>query len=88
MQTVIHREDVKAAIRIKHGSLESFADAHDLTSQSVRDLLRGKSNRAKAHVASLLGVDPDQLTITDHSTDVDSSSTGSNASHRLNAAAR
>lgn len=88
MSVTIHREKVKAAIRIKHGSLEAFAEANDLTSQSVRDLLRGQSNRAKAAVANLLGVQPDQLVITKQSTNVEASSTGKAASHRLIAEAR
>lgn len=88
MSVVMHREAVKAAIRIKHGSLAAFADAHELTTQSVRDLLRGQSNRAKASVAKLLGVNPDQLVITTHSTNVEGSSSSRRPSHRLNAEAR
>lgn len=88
MSVTMHREAVKAEIRIRFGSLEGFALANGLKSQSVRDLLRGQSDRAKPAVARLLGIDADQLTITDGSTDVESSSTGTAALHRQNAGGR
>lgn len=55
---------MKAALRKRFGSLNAFQDARGLTGQQVRDLLRGKSNAAKAAVAAELGVAPDHLNIT------------------------
>lgn len=62
--TQMHREDVKALLRKRYGSIERFSAAKDLASQAVRDLLRGKSRRALAAVAAEIGVAPDQLVIT------------------------
>ncbi|MHA3840422.1 helix-turn-helix domain-containing protein [Sphingomonas aestuarii] len=81
----LHREVVKAEIRIKHGSIEAFADANNLKSQVVRDLLRGQSAAAKQAVADLLGVDADQLVIVRDSTHVERSSKRKSRPHRLNA---
>jgi lambda repressor-like predicted transcriptional regulator len=84
----LHREVVKAEIRMRHGSIEAFAEAHGLKSQVVRDLLRGQSAAAKEAVADLLGVDAEHLIITRDSTHVERSSTTGKRSHRLNAGAR
>jgi len=83
----IHPEAVKAAIRMRYGTLAAFAATHRLEAQAVRDLLRGVSATAKPHVAELLGVDPDHLTIS-RSTDVEMDSKPGGAAHRLNAGGR
>ncbi len=62
-KTTIHKEDVKAIIRKRYGSLEAFASARGVKSQAVRDLLRGKARGPIAEVADELGCDPDQLQI-------------------------
>lgn len=62
--TEIHREDLKALLRKRYGSLEAFQLRKGLTGQQVRDLLRGKSSAALAAVAAELNIDPDHLTIT------------------------
>jgi lambda repressor-like predicted transcriptional regulator len=84
----MHPEAVKAAIRMRHGTLAAFAAVHRLEAQAVRDLLRGMSSTAKPYVAELLGVEPDQLVISRDSTDVELHSAGSKRSHRLNAEGR
>jgi len=62
--TTIHREDVKAVLRKRYGSIENYAMLTGIESQAVRDLLRGKSNAAKAAIAEELGVEADHLIIT------------------------
>ena len=62
-KTVMHKEDVKAVLRKRYGSLEAFATARGVKSQAVRDLLRGKARGAVAEVAKELGLKPDQLKI-------------------------
>lgn len=87
--TIMHREDVKAELRKRFGSLEQFAAARDLLPQQVRDLLRGKSNAAKAAVAIELGIDPDQLVITSDNLPVcGTHSNGCSTAHRLNGDAK
>ena len=58
---MVHPETAKAAIRIKHGTVEAFATFAGLKPQAVRDFLRGTSGRARPAVAELLGIDPDHL---------------------------
>lgn len=84
----MHPEAVKAAIRMRHGTLAAFAAIHKLEAQAVRDLLRGMSTTAKPHVAELLGVEADQLVISRNSTGVESLSKTQPSAHRLNAEAR
>lgn len=84
----MHPEAVKAAIRMRHGTLAAFAAMHRLEAQAVRDLLRGMSSTAKPHVAELLGIEPDQLVISRDSTDVEFHSALTSSAHRLNAGAR
>lgn len=86
MSVVIHREHVKAAIRVRHGSLEAFAEAADLKSQQVRDTLRGTSSSAIAAIATLLGTDAHHLKIVRGSTMVEGDNTPRSAPHRLNSA--
>lgn len=84
----IHREDVKAELRKRFGSLEAFCEARGLESQQVRDLLRGKSSTARAAVANELGIDPDHFVITSGKLPIcgDDSDGLANA-HRLSGAA-
>jgi len=87
--TIIHREDVKAILRKRYGSVEAFQEAQGLEGQQVRDLLRGRSAAARVAVAKELGVDPDQLVITSGAVPLCGahSKRRSNA-HRLNEAAQ
>lgn len=47
----LHREDIKAILRKRHGTMQAFADACGLKSQAIADFLRG---RTSAHVADLV----------------------------------
>jgi len=51
-QSPIHREVIKAAIRIRFGSLSAFENAHGLPMSSVKDLLRGRTSRRTAEVVA------------------------------------
>lgn len=87
--TTIHREDVKAALRKRHGTLEAFQEAAGLTGQQIRDLLRGKSKVALAAVAKELGLDPNHLIITGGAIPVCGTHSNETASaHRLNAGSK
>ena len=44
MITGIHREDVKAAIRKRYGTIKAFTRAHGLAPTSVTDLFRGRTS--------------------------------------------
>ena len=87
MNTIIHREDVKAAIRKHHGTLEAFQQANGLKGQAVRDFLRGKSSAARSAVAKLLGVDPDHLVVTSERVPDCGTSSESASAHGLNSKA-
>jgi lambda repressor-like predicted transcriptional regulator len=84
----MHPEAVKAAIRMRHGTLAAFAASHRLEAQAVRDLLRGMSSTAKPYVEQLLGIEPDHLVISRDSTVVESHSKVVAPSHRLIGAAK
>lgn len=60
---VMEPEDVKAALRKQFGSMENFAGQAGVSSQQVRDLLRGKSAAAHSLVATTLGFEPDLFVI-------------------------
>lgn len=79
----MHREDVKAALRKRFGSVAAFERANDLPEKSVTDFLRGyKSARVERAVTDAIS---ESSTIqSEHS---DDSATG-RTSHRLNAGAR
>lgn len=52
----IHRETLKAELRIRHGSLRAFEEKRNLTPDSVRDVLRGRASRhAETAIAAELG---------------------------------
>lgn len=87
-EVTMHPEAVKAAIRMKHGTIEEFAAVSGVKAQAVRDFLRGTSKRAKSVVADLLEINPDHLIVSRDSTKVELSSTVGSAPHRLNAEAR
>ncbi len=57
-----HKEDIKAAIRKRYGSVVEFERAHNLPVNSVRDVLRGRAvtNTARA-IARELGMTTEQL---------------------------
>lgn len=57
-----HKEDIKAQIRKRYGSVVAFEKAHNLPVHSVRDVLRGRAvtNTARA-IARELGMTTEQL---------------------------
>lgn len=57
MTRTLHREDIKAGIRKRYGSMSAFERAKGLPNGSARDVLRGKSVSGTATViADELGV--------------------------------
>lgn len=55
-QHAVHKETMKAQIRIRHGSLRAFELKHELAADSVRDVLRGRASRhAEIAIAEELG---------------------------------
>ena len=64
-KTQVHKEDVKAALRKKYGSVEAAQAAMGFAGTQLRDLLRGRRSRpVHEAVAKELGYDPDHLEIT------------------------
>lgn len=59
----VHKEDIKALLRKRYGSIGAFQKARGLVGQQVRDLMRGKSNAAREAIADELGIDPQHLVI-------------------------
>ena len=45
----VHKEDIKAEIRKRFGSLAAFEASRGLPSQSARDVLRGRAVAQTAH---------------------------------------
>ena len=89
----MHKEDIKAAIRRKHGTVMAFEQAHGLPLGSVKDVLRGRSSaRTEGAIAAVLklpmhSVFPRRYGLTDSSTKRDDSPQ-KRAAHRLSAEAR
>lgn len=86
LSSTLHREDIKSALRKRHGTLQRFADVRGLTKQGVADFLRG---RTSARVAEAIE-DELQLALSDgeiQSIKLDDSAETSPV-HRLNAGAR
>ncbi|MBY0306427.1 MAG: helix-turn-helix domain-containing protein [Sphingomonas sp.] len=85
----VHKEDVKAVLRKRYGSIDAFQDAKGLSGQQVRDLMRGKSSAAREAVAQELGVDADHLVITSGKLPVSGNDSGKKAgAHRKSAGAQ
>lgn len=96
----MHREDIKAALRKRHGTVRAFELARKLPDRSVRDVLRG---RAVAQTEQALSTElgkplhvlfPLRYEAPDASQGDDSSPTGDDSrgsttrAHRLSAGAR
>ena len=57
-KALIHKEDVKAALRKRYRSLAAFERAQCLPAESVADVLRGRSVKRTAQaIADALGVE-------------------------------
>ncbi|PZO04020.1 MAG: hypothetical protein DCF29_11070 [Alphaproteobacteria bacterium] len=51
----MHKETIKAEIRMKHGTVAAFEEAEGLPEGSVKDVLRGRSSaRTEGAIANLL----------------------------------
>lgn len=84
----LHPHYVRGILRMRYGTMEKFSQSHGLKQYALRDFLRGRSSTAKAAVAQELGVKPDQLTISENSTNVELHSRRAKRSHRQNAEVR
>lgn len=79
----MHREDIKAALRKRFGSVAAFERARDLPEKSVTDLLRGyRSARVERAVVDAIS------TPFDDQSECSGNTSNGRASHRLNAEAR
>jgi len=83
-EAVFHPEQVRAILRMRYSTLENFAAAKGIKSQSVRDFLRGKSRSAVKYIEQELGVEPGHLKLSKESTNVDTDTKQSGRVHRLN----
>lgn len=85
----MHPEDIKAAIRKRHGTMAEFERARGLAKRSVTDVLRGKPSRptAKAIAAEVGHKLEDLFPGNPQSAFADNSSETSDA-HRQNAEAK
>lgn len=55
--TTLHREEIKAQLRMRFGTIEAFEQARHLPARSVKDVLRGRAVRRTAEaIADELGV--------------------------------
>ncbi len=60
---VVHREDVKAALRKRYGTIEKAQEALGLKGQQLRDYFAGKSASAHAAIAKELNYEPEHLKV-------------------------
>jgi lambda repressor-like predicted transcriptional regulator len=80
----MHKEDVKAVLRKKFGSVAAFERAHGLATQSVSEVLRGRSS--KRTIDAIERVLREHAEAAESITSVDTGA--SPVFHRLNAADR
>lgn len=89
----MHREDIKAELRKRYGSIAAFSERAELPRGLVSDVLRGRaSSRAEAAIAAALNMPiqrlfPHRYGFNDSNLKADSSPV-SKRSHRLSAEAR
>ncbi len=83
MLDAMHREDVKSALRKRHGSVAAFERAAGLPEKSVADVLRG---RPSARVTKAIEHELNAPTFP--KSEVSDCSAIGAAAHRLNAGAR
>lgn len=84
----LHPQMVRGILRMRYGTMEKFSRANGLKPYALRDFLRGQSTTAKPAVAKELGVQPDQLTVSTNSTNVEFDSRAVKRKHRLKVEAR
>ncbi|PAL20187.1 helix-turn-helix domain-containing protein [Sphingopyxis sp. GW247-27LB] len=64
----MHREDIKAALRKKYGTIRQFEIDHDLSRGAVHEVLRNRRwARVERAIAEALGVSDSQSEKTDSS---------------------
>ncbi|MFZ5746556.1 MAG: helix-turn-helix domain-containing protein [Pseudomonadota bacterium] len=84
-----HKEDIKAALRKRHGSIRKFEERAGLPVGSVRDVLRGRaSERTARAIACDLGMSTDILFPGRFKSHIADDSAISVAAHRLNGLGR
>lgn len=84
----LHPHVVRGILRMRYGTMDKFSKQHGLKPYALRDFLRGQSSTAKPAVAKELGVEPDQLTVSINSTNVEFISRPSKRRHRQNVGGR
>lgn len=85
----VHKEDIKAALRKKHGSVSAFEKLRGLPRGSVRDVLRGRAvSRTARAIAKELGSTTEGLFPGRFKSHFRDNSESGNLTHRLNAGAR
>lgn len=88
--TTLHREEIKAQLRMKYGTVEAFEQAKNLPARSVKDVLRGRAVRRTAEaISEELGIPLQAISprYEDESPNRDSNSNESEPAHRLSRAA-
>jgi lambda repressor-like predicted transcriptional regulator len=62
LKRTVHKEDIKAELRKRHGSMSAFEKERGLPIQSTRDVLRGRAVAQTAHaIARELGTTVERL---------------------------
>lgn len=59
----MHPEDIKAAIRKRHGTVKDFACAAGISVWAVRDFLRGRPNKKAQEVVESLLIEAADTTL-------------------------
>lgn len=86
LTATLHREDIKAQLRKRHGTVAKFAAARGLKKQAVADFLRG---RTSALVAAAVEEELQAAAHDDAPASIKlDDSAGQSVAHRLNAGAR
>lgn len=85
----VHKEDIKAELRKRHGSLRAFEEERGLPQHSARDVLRGRAVSQTAHaIADELNTTVDKLFPGRFKSHIRDDSAHAKPSHRQNAEAR
>ena len=85
--TAYHPEDIRSALRKRHGTVAAFARARSLKPQALADWLRGRTSAAVAAiVADELG--EAEIQVAERQSMGMDDSDAEPAAHRLNAGAR
>jgi lambda repressor-like predicted transcriptional regulator len=89
MTPSLHPEEIKAAIRMRFGSLRAFEEAKGLPDQSTRDVLRGRAVRRTAlAISETVGIPLDDLFPGRFLSHIRDNNAVATIPHRINAGAR